>query len=190
LQLRHNITGHSNQRSDSGFTIVEIVIVLGLIALLAAIAVPNLIRTRAAAARSTCINNLRQIDSAMQQWALEQKKPGNSAVDYSDIGPYLRDSVACPAGGTSLADSYIVANMATEPSCRISPLDHFIPQIGVDRVTLPNGNDGTGVANNNGTTNPPTTPGRPAPPRRNPHPTPPNSGGNNGNGGGNGNGTP
>jgi len=172
---------------------VEIVIVLGLIALLAAIAVPNLIRTRTAAARSSCINNLRQIDSAMQQWALEQHKPANSAVDYSDIGPYLRDSVACPAGGTSLADSYIVANMATEPSCRISPLDHFIPQIGVDRVTPPGGG-GTGIVNNNpggsgngdGTINNPpiTTPGRPAPPRRNPHPTPPNSGGNNGNGNG------
>lgn len=154
----------------------------GLIALLAAIAVPNLIRTRAAAARSTCINNLRQIDSAMQQWALELHKPSNSPVDYSDIGPYLRNAVACPSGGTSLADSYIIANMTTEPSCRVSPLDHFIPQLGVDRVTLPNGNDGTGVANNNGTNgNPPTTPGRPGPPRRHPpQNNPPGQGGTNG----------
>lgn len=195
MQIRQQNTAQFREINSSGFTLVEIVIVMGLIALLAAIAVPNLLRTRAAANRSTCINNLRVIDSAMQQWALEQHKSANAAVDYSDIGPYLKDSVTCPAGGTSIADSYIVANMASQPSCRISPVDHFIPQIGVDRVPPPGGG-GTGIANNNnppgGDGNPPptTTLGRPGG-RRSPHPIPTNNGNNgnaNGNGNGNGNG--
>ena len=57
----------------SGFTLTEIMIVVSLIGMLVAIALPNFIRSRSRAHTSACINNLREIDYAIQQWAMEEK---------------------------------------------------------------------------------------------------------------------
>jgi prepilin-type N-terminal cleavage/methylation domain-containing protein len=56
--------------SEAGFTLVEIMIVVALVGLLAAIAVPNIVRARTQSQTQACINNLRQIDDASQQWGL------------------------------------------------------------------------------------------------------------------------
>ena len=60
--------------SNKGFTLVEIMIVVAIIGLLAAIAIPNFVRARTTSQMNACINNLRQIDGAKQQWALETNK--------------------------------------------------------------------------------------------------------------------
>jgi len=57
-----------------GFTLVEIMIVIAIIGLLCAIAIPNYVKSRANSQANACINNLRQIDGAMQQFAIENKK--------------------------------------------------------------------------------------------------------------------
>jgi type II secretory pathway pseudopilin PulG len=96
-------------------------IVVAIIGLLAAIAIPNFIKARTTAQKSACINNLQQIDSAIQQWALEKKKGPTDDVVYDDISVYMKRQVVCPAGGATFADSYTITKVNTAPLCQKVP---------------------------------------------------------------------
>src|SRR5216117_4487336 len=87
----------------AAFTLVEIMIVVAIIGLLAAIAIPNFVKARENAQRNACIANLKQIDGAKATWALEQKKTNTDTPAVTDLyGPanYIRDQPYCPANGT------------------------------------------------------------------------------------------
>ena len=111
----------------SGFTLVEIMIVVAIIGMLASIAIPNYIQSRGKAQESVCINNLRQIEGAIQRWSLDMKKDEGQPVSYSDIRSYLQHSVVCPSGGTKFEDSYTITTVDAAPTCQRKPTMHMLP---------------------------------------------------------------
>ena len=119
-----------------GFTLVEIMIVVAIIGLLAAIAIPNFVKARTTAQANACINNLRQIDSAKQQWALEMRVGTNATPVVTDIDPYLGRSgnssnVVCPAGGqtATFVNSYDILAVSVPPACKIGAAFNPSPHV-------------------------------------------------------------
>ena len=114
-----------------GFTLVEIMIVVAIIGLLAAIAIPNMVKARNTAQANACINNMRQIDNAIQSFALENNKKDSDPVTGPDVATYIKGNLmpTCPAGNTAYVLGGTVAstpsvtcpNAASTPPHKLGP---------------------------------------------------------------------
>ena len=113
-----------NRNHKAGFTLVEIMIVVAIIALLAAIAIPNFVKARTSSQKTACIANLKQIDGAKATWAMEMKKSSSAtpvATEIFGATLYIREQPGCPGGGT-----YALLAVDTKPTCTLSTEGHTL----------------------------------------------------------------
>ena len=103
-------------------------IVIAIIGLVAAVAIPNFVKARTTAQANACIENLKRIQGAIEQWALENKKAAGSAVTPADISGsatkhlkgVINTDIKCPGGGT-----YATTTVDENPSCTVTDF-HFL----------------------------------------------------------------
>lgn len=130
------------KKRSMGFTLVEIMIVVAIIGLLAAIAIPSFMRARTTSQMNACINNLRQIEAAKDQFALEQGRTNGWAWADDEAaftalvdptGGYIKAFPLCPASTTTVHDTtqsaldYNVNPMGSNAQCAIVGETHVLP---------------------------------------------------------------
>ena len=106
------------RKARRGFTLMEIMIVVLIIGILLSIAVPNYIRARESSRAKSCIANLKQIEGAKEQWAMDTKASPADTPTITDLygtDKYIKAEPQCPNSG-----SYTVGTVATAPVCSIS----------------------------------------------------------------------
>lgn len=108
------------KKNRTGFTLVEIMVVVMIIGILSAIAFPGFQKARDATQENTCINNMRQIEAAKDQYATEQGLAFGQAV--GGIESYIRGNAVptCPVGDTT----YILNAVGSDVTC---PNGHVLP---------------------------------------------------------------
>jgi prepilin-type N-terminal cleavage/methylation domain-containing protein len=114
------------RKRRGGFTLIEIMIVVLIIGILLAIAVPNFMKARESSRTKSCVANLKQIDAAIEQWAMDNKKAGDDTVAMSDITgatSYIQTEPTCPSTG----DNYLTTTVDAAPTCASGIAEHVLP---------------------------------------------------------------
>ena len=116
------------KRMLKGFTLVEIMIVVAIIAILAAVAIPNFVRYRKTSQKNACLSNLKQIQTATEQWKMNnQGNPQLSDLVGTDGNGYLKTTPTCPAGGSYNTPADDTSNPTCDYSDENSDYLHVLP---------------------------------------------------------------
>lgn len=120
------------RKNRGGFTLVEIMIVVAIIALLAAIAVPNFLRARKRAQASRVLEDLRLLDSALDQYAIEHNRKNGDPATFSDLQAYIKtNSALYTSGGNDLFGnsygSFSVDSIPAVPNGTFNALSDVAP---------------------------------------------------------------
>lgn len=108
--------------SRRGFTLVEIMIVVLIIGIILAVAIPSFISARERSRTRACSSHLRQIKFAKEAWAMDNKKPVSGVAEWSDLVPtYIKEQPECPGSG-----DYTIAAVNLDPTCSIGGT-HVLP---------------------------------------------------------------
>ncbi len=110
------------ENGSQGYASTALLAPVAVVGMLSAIAIPNFVKARATSQQNACINNLRQIDGAKNQWALEKGKKAGDVPTKEDLLPFLRQWPVCPAGGT-----YTIGAVGEPPTCSLANLGHKLP---------------------------------------------------------------
>ena len=121
-----------------GFTLVEIMIVVAIIALLASIAVPNFLRSRKRSQATQILEDLRQIDSAMDQYAIENNKKSGDSVAWADVQRYIKTGTRLYTSGGAdvIGNAFTVTSVDSAPKVHattfnalsdVAPADFWSP---------------------------------------------------------------
>jgi len=117
-------TGHGGDQG--AFSLIEIMIVASIIAIVAIVSIPNYMKSRNESQKQTCINNLRAIDRATQQWAFDHNKLSTDtySLDDPELLQYFKGSKlpVCPGDGVYSP----AANLSGEPTCSLANLGHTL----------------------------------------------------------------
>jgi prepilin-type N-terminal cleavage/methylation domain-containing protein len=111
----------------AAFTLIEIMIVVAIIGFLTAMAIPVFAKARESSRKSTCVSNLRIMDSAITTWALEQHKAIGACIDENALfgtENMIRDKPICPAGGEFKFET-VGAN--PQVRCTFADIGHTLP---------------------------------------------------------------
>jgi prepilin-type N-terminal cleavage/methylation domain-containing protein len=123
------------KKFKQGFTLVEIMIVVAIIGLLAAIAIPNFMKSRETSRKNACINNLRQIDGAKEQLAIEKNLGEGATASEDDVKEYIKGGKipTCPAG----AAAYTIGSIGVLPTCAYDKegYEHVLPEAATTPTT-------------------------------------------------------
>ncbi|GIV11206.1 MAG: hypothetical protein KatS3mg020_0697 [Fimbriimonadales bacterium] len=102
-------------RRKDGYTLIEILIVVMIIGILLAVALPSFFNASERARANACRANLRKIQAAKEQWAIVNRRPGTATPGWAQLVPqFLQQQPQCPSGGT-----YTLRNVRTHPTCSI-----------------------------------------------------------------------
>lgn len=111
------------QNRRGGFTLVEIMIVVAIIALLAAIAVPNFLRARKRSQATSILKELQMIDAAKDQYAIERNKGGGTVLNGVDIAPYVKEGTPLRTRLAAAAGATVESLLGAGDNIDIEPID-------------------------------------------------------------------